>query len=153
MSKALEQLKMLVSGEIPPPAIADLVGFSLTHVEPGAVVIDFEAGPQHANPMGTLHGGVICTIADSAMGLAYASTLADDDTFSTVELKVNFLRPVRRGRLTARGRVVTAGRTLGLTECDVTDTEGRLVARASSTCMTLHGASANGRMVAGAPAA
>ena len=153
MSKALEQLRLLVTGEAPPPAIADLIGFTLTHAEPGEVVIDFEAGPQHANPMGTLHGGIICTIADSAMGLAYASTLADSDAFSTVELKVNFLRPVRRGRLTAHGRVVTAGRTLGLTECDVTDADGRLIARASSTCMTLRGADANGRALDSAPAA
>jgi uncharacterized protein (TIGR00369 family) len=144
----LKQLEMLARGEAPPPAIADLIGFTLTHVEPGQAVIELEAGAQHANPMGTLHGGVICTIADSAMGLAYASTLAEGETFTTVELKINFLRPVWRGRLTAHGRFVKGGHLLGLTECDVTDAEGRLVARASSTCMTLRGERAGGEMPA-----
>ena len=76
---------------------------------------------------------------------AYTSTLADDETFTTVELKINFLKPVWRGRLTAAARLVEGGRTLGLLECDVTDEQGRLVARASSTCMTLRGAQADGR--------
>jgi uncharacterized protein (TIGR00369 family) len=62
------------------------------------------------NPMGTLHGGVYCDLADAAMGYAYASTLAEGETFTTVELKINFFRPVRKGRLTAEARVVKAGR-------------------------------------------
>src|SRR6266508_6041213 len=117
--------------------IAELIGFTLTHIEPGRAMIELEAGERHHNPMGTVHGGVICDIADAAMGMAYAGTLGDGETFTTVELKVNFLKQVRKGRLRAEGRVVNAGRTLGLVECDVTDEDGRLVARASSTCMTL----------------
>jgi uncharacterized protein (TIGR00369 family) len=79
------------------------------------------------------------------MGVAYASTLADGESFTTLELKINFLRPFRNGLLTATARVVKGGRTVGLTECDVTDTEGRLIARAMSTCMTLRGESGEGR--------
>jgi uncharacterized protein (TIGR00369 family) len=71
------------------------------------------------------------------MGVAYASTLEDGESFTTIELKINFLRPFKSGTLVATGHVVKAGRTIGLVECDVTDTEGRLVARAMSTCMTL----------------
>jgi uncharacterized protein (TIGR00369 family) len=125
--------------------VAKLVGFRPTFVEDGKAVFELEAGPQHANPMGTLHGGVLCDVADAAMGVAYASTLADGESFTTLELKINFLRPFKNGTLTATARVVKAGRTIGLTECDVTDPEGRLVARAMSTCMTLRGESSEGR--------
>jgi uncharacterized protein (TIGR00369 family) len=122
-----------------------LIGFILTEVEPGRAVIALDADGRHANPMGTLHGGVLCDIADAAMGMAYASTLEEDETFTTLELKINFLKPVREGRLMATGRVVKGGRTVGLVECDVLDDKERLVARASSTCMTLRGAQAAGR--------
>jgi uncharacterized protein (TIGR00369 family) len=130
--------------EIPPP-IAKLIGFVLTEVGPERAVIELEAGPQHANPMGTLHGGVLCDIADAAMGMAYAATLGDAETFTTLELKINFLRPFRTGKLTATGRVVKGGRTVGLVECDIVDDQNRLIARASSTCMTLRGDQAEGR--------
>ena len=125
--------------------VAKLVGFRLTSVEAGKAVFELEAGPQHANPMGTLHGGVLCDIADAAMGIAYASTLGDGESFTTLELKINFLRAFRNGTLTATARMVKAGRTIGLAECDVTDAEGRLIARAMSTCMTLRGESSEGR--------
>src|SRR5712691_2260184 len=117
--------------------VGKLIGFRPTSVETGKAVFELEAGPQHANPMGTLHGGIICDVADAAMGVAYASTLGEGESFTTLELKINFLRPFSSGTLIATGRVVKAGRTIGLTECVVTDTEGRLVARAMSTCMTL----------------
>jgi uncharacterized protein (TIGR00369 family) len=130
--------------ELPPP-IARLISFTLTEMAPGRGVIEFDAGPQHANPMGTLHGGVLCDIADAAMGMAYASTLGEGETFTTLELKINFLKPVRTGKLRAIGRVVRAGRTVGLLECDIVDEQDALVARASSTCMTLRGEQAAGR--------
>ncbi|MFI5266601.1 MAG: PaaI family thioesterase [Chloroflexota bacterium] len=133
----LDRLRQVVSGEAEPPPIAKFVGFRLVEVEEGRSVIEFEAAPRHWNPQGTLHGGIMCDIADAAMGIAYASTLPEDVSFTTIELKINFLRPVKTGRLQAVGHVVKAGRTIGLTECDLTDAEGRLVARASSTCMTL----------------
>jgi uncharacterized protein (TIGR00369 family) len=95
--------------------------------------------------MGTLHGGVLCDIADAAMGMAYASTLGEGETFTTIELKINFLKPVWTGKLVATGRVVKGGRSIGLVECDVVDDKDRLVARASSTCMTLRGEQAVGR--------
>src|SRR5262245_9247069 len=145
MPTALDRLRMLQRGEVPPPPVADLIGFTLTDVESGRAVVELEAGPRHANPMGTVHGGVLCDIADAAMGIAYASGLDDGETFTTLELKINFLKPVRTGRLTATGRIVKAGRTIGLAECDVTDERESLVARATSTCMTLLGEQAVGR--------
>jgi uncharacterized protein (TIGR00369 family) len=131
--------------EIAPPPIATLIGFTLASVDPGQAVIEFTAEERHANPMGTLHGGVLCDVADAAMGVAWASTLEEGETFTTLELKINFLKPVWTGKLTATGRVVKSGRTIGLTECDIVDEQRSLVARASSTVMTLRGAKAAGR--------
>ncbi len=143
--RILDQLHALVRGELPAPAVARLVGFTVIGVSEGRATVALEAGPQHANPMGTLHGGILCDIADAAMGIAYATTLAEDESFTTLELKINFLKPVWNAKLVAEGRVVKRGRTVGLTECDITDEQGSLVARASSTCMTLHGRAAAGR--------
>jgi len=95
--------------------------------------------------MGTLHGGVLCDIADVAMGLAYGAMLEEGETFTTLELKINFLRPVRSARLRADGIVVQKGKTVGLAECSVTDERGRLIAKATSTCLTLRGEQARGR--------
>src|SRR2546428_6872087 len=114
MSTMLEQIRSLQRGEMPPPPIAQLLGFTLAAVEPGHAVIESTAEPRHANPMGTLHGGVLGDIADAAMGMAWAATLGEGETFTTLELKINFLRPVWSGRLIATGRVVNGGRTVGL---------------------------------------
>jgi uncharacterized protein (TIGR00369 family) len=145
MPKMLEMIRRSMRGEAPPPPVAVLIGFRLTEVEPGQAVIEFDATERHANPMGTLHGGVLCDIADAAMGTAYASTLEEEETYTTLELKINFLKPVRNAKLKAVGRVVKSGRTIGLVECDVIDEGQSLVARATSTCMTLRGAQGQGR--------
>lgn len=120
----------------PPPA-SRLIGFTLKSLEPGHAVFELEVSERHHNPMGTLHGGIYCDLADAAMGYAYASVLDDTEACTTVELKINFLRPVRTGTLTAEAHVIKAGKTLGYIECDVKDQAGTLVARASSTCMKL----------------
>jgi uncharacterized protein (TIGR00369 family) len=141
----LDRLRAMIDGMLEPPPVAKLVGMRLVSAERGHTVFELDAGPQHANPMGTLHGGILCDVADAALGTAWVSTLADDETFTTLELKINFLRPVWTGTLRAEGRVVHAGRTIGMTECDVTDADGRLVARATSTLLTLRGEAAAGR--------
>ena len=95
--------------------------FRLEHrisVKPGQSVIEFHATEAHANPMGTLHGGILCDIADAAMGIAYSANLDEGESFTTLELKINFLRPVWKARLLATGRVVKQCRTVGLIECD-----------------------------------
>jgi uncharacterized protein (TIGR00369 family) len=145
MARLLEVIQRMLAGELPQPPIARLIGFELVEIGEGRAVIAFEATAEHANPMGTLHGGVLCDIADAAMGMAYASTLADGETFTTLELKINFLKPVWTGRLHATGRLVKGGRTIGLLECDVTDAKQSLVARASTTCMILRDAAGAGR--------
>lgn len=119
--------------------VARLIGFKAQVIGDGRATAILAAGPEHANPMGTLHGGILCDIADAAMGMAFASTLAAEESFTTVELKINFFRPVWRARLKAEGKVVQRGRTVGYVECIVTDEEDRLVAKAASTCMVLRG--------------
>src|SRR5262252_8595536 len=109
---------------------ARLIGFEVPESGGGRALVTLQAGPQHANPMGTLHGGILCDIADAAMGIAYASTLDGEESFTTIELKINFLKPIWSAKLRADGRVVKRGRTIGLTECDITDEKGSLVAKA-----------------------
>ena len=145
MSVGIEQIQQLVRGELPLPPIARLIGFAVTAVESGRVVVELAADERHANPMGTLHGGVLCDLADAAMGMAYASRLEDGESFTTLELKINFLKPVWRARLRAVGTVVKMGRTVGLVECEIFDEKPALVAKVSSTCMTLRGEAATGR--------
>ena len=145
MTKMLDRIEQVIRGDAPPPPVARLIGFDLISVKPGEAVIEFQATEAHANPMGTLHGGILCDIADAAMGIAYASNLAEDESFTTLELKINFLKPIWKARLRAVGRVVKQGRTVGLVECDIIDEKGSLVARATSTCLTLRGDHAQGR--------
>ena len=128
-----------------PPPVAELIGFEVVSVEGGESELTLVAEERHSNPMGTLHGGILCDLADAAMGTAWFSTLEPGESFTTLELKINFLRPFWTGKLLARGRVISRGRTTGMTECDIVDVEGRLIARASSTCTTLRGDAASGR--------
>jgi uncharacterized protein (TIGR00369 family) len=128
-----------------PPQIARLIGFGMVEFEPDRTVLEFVAGPQHANPMGTLHGGILCDVADAAMGMAWASRIEEDETFTTLDLKINFFRPVWNARLLAEAKVLRRGKTIGYIECEVVDEADRLIAKAASTCMTLRGDRAAGR--------
>src|SRR5258708_9513192 len=104
------------TNEVP---IALLIGFEANEIADGRAVVTLAAGSQHANPMGTLHGGVLCDIADAAMGMAFHSTLAPGESFTTIELKINFFRPVWEARLRAEGKVVRRGSTVGYIECEI----------------------------------
>jgi len=144
-TRHLQQLQQMGRGELPPPPIATLIGFTLLNIELGHSVFELEAGPKHANPMGTLHGGIVCDLADAAMGMAMATTLEDDESFTTLDLTVKFFKPIWNARIRATAQVVKRTRTLGLIECDVRDETGSLVARVYSGCMVLRGAEAQGR--------
>ena len=119
--------------------VAALVGFSVEPLGDGQALGWLDAGPQHANPMGTLHGGILCDVADAAMGIAFVTTLGPDESFTTMSLAINFFRPVWETRLRFEARVVNRSKNTGYLECDVTDPEGKLVAKATSTCMVLRG--------------
>ena len=141
-----DRIQQMMRGERPAPPIAGLIGFTVVSATPGRVVCRMDTDPaRHGNPMGTVHGGILCDIADAARGLANASLLKEGESFTTLELKINFLRPVWNDTLTAVGEVVKAGATVSLVECSITDRQDRLVARCSSTCLTLRGEQAKGR--------
>ena len=135
----LDALQRIISGELPGAPIAHLLGMRIVSAEVGRATFELDAGPEHSSPPGTLHGGVLCDLADAAMGCANVSRLAEDESFATVELKINFLKPVWTGRLTAVGELIKAGSTIALLQCRITDESGSLVAYATSTCMTLRG--------------
>jgi len=119
------------------PSIAKLIDFEVERVAPGRAIAVLEAGPQHANPMGTLHGGVLCDVADAAMGIAFASTLEHDESFTTMNLAINFFRPVWNDRLRAEAQVINRGKNVGYVECEITSSDGKQVAKATSTCCVL----------------
>lgn len=142
----LELARRMIAGEVDAPPIAQTVGFRITAIGDGTARFEMDTAPErHANPMGTVHGGVLCDLADGAMGMAFASTLAEGESFTTLELKINYLKPVWRTHLTADARLVKRGRDIGFLECDVVDAGGALVARAASTCLVLRGDRAVGR--------
>ncbi|MED3383362.1 PaaI family thioesterase [Bacillus subtilis] len=135
----LEALRKVAKGEIPGSPAAQVLGFNVTDVDKGWVVIEIDANEKLHNPMGTLHGGILCDIADAAMGYAFSTTLAEDELFTTVEIKLNFLKPIFKSRLRAEGKLIKKGASIGLLECHVYDEKQSLVAFSTSTCMVLKG--------------
>src|SRR5512143_3886175 len=104
----------MLSGEIPPAPIGHTLGLRLAEIDTGFAAFEMDASTErHANPMGTLHGGVLCDISDAAMGMAWASELVEGESFTTLELKINFLKPVWNGRLRAEARVMKRGKSVG----------------------------------------
>ncbi|HET7339613.1 MAG TPA: PaaI family thioesterase [Candidatus Dormibacteraeota bacterium] len=118
-----------------PQGWMETLGARITEAEPGRVVLELEAGPQHRHGGGVVQGGVITQIADAAMGMSLATFQPEGIWNTTIELKINFVRPAIAGRLRAVGRVIEMGDTLLFSEADVFDERGKLIARASSTCM------------------
>lgn len=129
-----------------PPAIAKTLGFKLIEVGPGTatmeIVVDTD---KHANPMGTIHGGVLCDIADAAIGTAHATSLEEGESFTSVDLQINFFRPVWKGRIRAVAKPVNVGRQISRYVCDILREDDKLVAQVTSTVMTLRGDQASGR--------
>lgn len=127
----------MAAGELPLPPVMTLLGCRIAEVGDGTAAIELQVERRHHNAMGTLHGGVLCDIADVAMGFALASRLGANEAFTTIELKANYFKPIVEGPLRAVARTVRRTRALCMLECDVTDAGGSLVARISSTCMLL----------------
>jgi uncharacterized protein (TIGR00369 family) len=144
--KHLHWCKALVSGAMPAPAIAKTIGLTCTAADLGTATMEMDTDMErHANPMGTLHGGVFVDLADAAMGTAIATTLEDDETFTSLDISIKFLKPIWNSHLRAKAFVVKRSRTLGLVECEVHDEKGSLVAKLYSTCQVLRGKEAEGR--------
>lgn len=117
--------------------ISRLVGFRVEPGEAGEATVWIDCGGSHHNPMGRVHGGLIAALADAAMGIAFGRTLVDGEDFSTIEMKVNFIRPVREGRVTAKANVVQRGLRIGFVASELTNERGKLIATASSTCTVI----------------
>ncbi|MFL1377612.1 MULTISPECIES: PaaI family thioesterase [unclassified Nocardiopsis] len=131
-----DHLRALAGGELPPPPIAALMGFDLVSVGEGEVVFTGTPDESAYNPLGVVHGGYVCTLLDTVAGCAVQTTLPAGSGYTSVEIKVNYLRPVAAGTaLTARGWVTKPGRRVAFVEGDVRDESGRVVATASSTCL------------------
>ena len=139
----LDSVQALASGALPPPPVAALVGFSLTHVEPGAVRMTLAPAEYHYNPIGTVHGGIGATVLEAALAAAIRTTLPPGRACITVEIKINYVRALTAGTgdVTVEGRVVHAGRQVALAEGRITDAAGRLYVTATSTCL-IQGATA-----------
>ena len=133
----IDFLRLLLAGELPPPPVIALLGIVLAEVDEGRVVMRLMPGEHLYNPLGTVHGGVLATLLDSVMGCAVQTTLPRGRGYTTLEIKVNYLRAVTEavGELTAEGRVVHAGRRSAVAEARVSDARGRLCATASTTCL------------------
>jgi uncharacterized protein (TIGR00369 family) len=145
MGKIFEQLQAVVRSGGQSAPVSKTLGFRLTQIEAGGATVEIDVTERFWNPMGTLHGGILCDIADAAMGLAYAAGLNDDESFTTIELKINFLRPFKEGCLKAVAKIVHRGRSMGVLDCEIFDDRGKVIARSSSTCLTLRGEDTKGR--------
>ena len=132
-----ERLAAMQRGDASPPPAVTALGMTLDELERGRTVFSLVADRKHENPMGTMHGGVIATLVDTAMGCALSSTLPADQGFTTLELKTNFVRAitVATGRVYAEGRVLHQGGRVATTEARVYDDGGTLYAHATSTCL------------------
>jgi uncharacterized protein (TIGR00369 family) len=129
-----------------PPPIARTLGFDLIDSGDGAATIEITTDvARHGNPMGTVHGGVLCDVADAAIGTAHATGLADGETMTTLDLQISFFRPVWNDRLRAIAKPVHIGKTISRYVCDILSSDGKLVAQVTSTVMTLRGEKASGR--------
>jgi uncharacterized protein (TIGR00369 family) len=133
----LDFLRGVVDGRLPAPPIAETLGFQLVAVEKGRAI--FEGTPQHRhyNPIGVVHGGFAMTLLDSALGCSIHTTLDKGDAYTTLEIKVNLVRPLTKdtGVIRAEGRILHRGRTLATAEGEIKDAGGKLYAHATTTCM------------------
>ena len=133
----LEYLQAIARGELPAAPMADLLSFGFHEIEEGRVVFECVPAEYHYNPIGAVHGGLACTLFDSAMGCAVHTMLPAGVGYTTVELKVNFLRPigVTTGRLLCEGTTIHVGGRIATAEARLRDERGKLYGHATTTCM------------------
>jgi uncharacterized protein (TIGR00369 family) len=133
----IEFFNGILEGKFPSVPMGKLMGFAPIEVALGRIVFQGTPGPEHLNPMGGVHGGYVATLLDSALGCAVHSTLPAGRAFTTLELKVNMIRALtaKTGPVRAEGKVVHVGRQTGVAEGRVTDSDGKLLAWGSTTCL------------------
>ncbi len=134
---ALPLFQEMLAGRLPAPPIAEQLGFWMSDVEHGRVVFEYEPVPQHFNPLGSIHGGIAATLLDSVMGCAIHSTLKAGSGFTTLEIKVNYVRPMtdKTGIVRAEGKVINVGARIATAEGRLVDPAGKLLAHSTTTCL------------------
>jgi uncharacterized protein (TIGR00369 family) len=135
----LEFLQRIADGRLPRPPISATLNFALVEVAKGAAVFEGTPGPEHYNPIGSVHGGIAATLLDSCMACAVQSTLAQGFGYTTLEFKISFVRGMTAdtGRVRAEGKVLSAGRRIGTAEGRLVDAQGRLLATGTTTCLVM----------------
>ena len=141
-------LKALQSGELPPPPIAVLMGMWISEASEGRVVFALEPAEYHYNPLGTVHGGVMATLLDSAMGCVVQSMLPAGTSYTTLEIKVNYVRPItsKTGIVYCEGKIIHMGGRIATAEGRLTDANGKLYAHGTTTCIILRPSSSTGQL-------
>jgi uncharacterized protein (TIGR00369 family) len=136
----IEVMRAIATGELPPPPIANLMNFTVTDVQSGRIAFSCTPGEEHYNPLGVIHGGLLCTLLDTVAGCAAHTTLAAGVAYTSIEIKVSYLRPVTlsSGTLSAVGTVTKNGRRVIFADGIVHDGVGRPVASASSSLLVIH---------------
>lgn len=134
MSRLSKYVEKWLAGELELAPITTLLGVRPVALGEGEARVELTAGERLHNAMGTVHGGILCDLADVAMGAALATLTAEGESFTTLQLQMSYFLPVVDGRLGAHARVIRRGRGTAHLECDLEDGEGRLVARATSVC-------------------
>jgi len=137
--RGIDYLRKIASGEVPAPPISRLMGFHVTEADGKRAVFEVVPGEEHYNPIGVVHGGLAATMLDSAMGVAVHAMLGPGEAYTTLEIKVNFVRPMTRdtGKVRAIGEVVHLGRRTATAQARLEDESGRLLAHSTATCMIM----------------
>ena len=135
----MEYIQAIFRGELPAPPISELMGFRGVEAEPGRAVFEMEPGPQHYNPIGSVHGGVALTLLDSAMGCAVHTMLERGVGYTTLEVKTNFVRRIAAdtGLIRCEGTVLHLGGRVATAEGTLTDLAGKLLAHGTTTCLII----------------
>lgn len=151
----VEFLRRHIKGDLPgdattvmqyPTAISRLLGFRITEIDSGYATVELDADADiHGNQQGTVHGGMLCELADATIGTAHSTVILENETFTSIDLKISFFRPVWRSVLTATARQIQHGKTITHYECKISRDDGKVVALAMSAVMTLRGQAASGR--------
>lgn len=152
---SLEFIRRQLDGSLPPDAtpemryptaISQLLGFRITEIDKGYAALELDADAEiHGNQQGTVHGGLLCELADAAIGTAHSTAIAEGESFTSIDLKISFFRPVWKSLLTATAKQVQHGKTLTHYQCEIIRDDGKIAALVTSTVMTLRGNAASGR--------
>jgi uncharacterized protein (TIGR00369 family) len=132
-----DYLQAIMDGKLPPAPISRTLGYTLIEVGEGRSVFECEPAEYHYNPIGVVHGGLAATLLDSALGVAVHSALRIGSAYTTIELHINYVRPLTMttGRVRAEGEVIHVGRSMATAQGRIVDQTGKLYAHATATCM------------------